>query len=85
MKKLLGWIVAFIAIPFVLSLFPFLPVVELSAEAVEASSAWQWIQAALYFIPVHTVVQILGVILALSLWSLVVSVIKTIWDLLPVV
>ena len=86
MKQVLATIIFAVIAPLVLfTLLPALPVVTLTAETLEASTAWQWIRAALYFIPVHTVVSIGGVILALTLWSLIVSVVKTLWDLLPIV
>ena len=86
MKKILTTIIVVVVLPIVLGvMLPALPIITLTAETIEASTAWQWIRAALYFIPVHTVVSIGGVILALTLWSLIVSVVKTLWDLLPIV
>lgn len=61
-----------------------LPVITIDANAVIASSAFAYIRAALYFIPAGTCATILIVILGLWIVRVVVTIVKTIWDLLPV-
>ncbi len=68
----------------VFGLLAALPAVAIDVNAVVASSAWQWIRAALYFIPTGTVITILQVIVALGVFRIVVALVKTVWDLLPV-
>ena len=60
-----------------------LPSVAIDTQAVLGSSAWAYVRAALYFLPLHTVLAIVGVVLALGLWSIIVAAVKTIWDVLP--
>lgn len=72
-----------LVIAFVLAALVMLPVIELDTAAITSSSAWSWIIAACYFIPTHTVVTILGIVVALGVWSLIVAVVKTLWDVLP--
>lgn len=67
----------------VLGILAFLPEINIDKDAVISSSAWSWVRAALYFIPLHTVVAILSVVLGIGIWSIIVSVVKTIWDVLP--
>lgn len=38
-----------------------------------------------YFFPIDTVVHIIGLIVAYSLFRIIIRLIKTIWDLLPIV
>lgn len=67
----------------VISLIFSLPAISLDKDAIISSSAWYWITAAMYFVPTHTVVSILSVIVSLGIFSLIVAVVKTIWDVLP--
>ena len=68
----------------ILGLLAALPAIEIDKGAVVASSAWSWILAACYFIPVNTVSAIGGILLALWMFRVTVAVVRTIWDLLPV-
>jgi len=67
----------------VLGALALLPAIEFEQDAIVSSAAWAWIVAAMYFIPTHTVVTILTVIVALGVWSLIVAVVKAMWDILP--
>lgn len=67
----------------VISLIFALPAISLDKDSIISSSAWYWITSAMYFIPTHTVVSILSVIVSLGIFSLIVAVVKTIWDVLP--
>lgn len=68
----------------VIGLLLSLPGIDLDKDAVISSSAWQWVLAALYFLPMHTVVGIFSIIVSLGIFSLIVAVVKTIWDVLPI-
>ena len=59
------------------------PQIDIDKDAVLSSTAWQWVKAAMYFIPTGTVVAILTVVVGIGIWSLIVAVVKTIWDVLP--
>lgn len=61
-----------------------LPQISINVDAVVASSAFDYIRAAMYFLPVKTVAAILSLILALWIFRIVVAFVKTVWDLLPV-
>ena len=67
----------------IIAILVLLPSVDIDKDAVISSSAWYWVMAALYFIPTHTVVSILTVVIGIGIFSLIVAVVKTIWDLLP--
>ena len=67
----------------VLGILALLPEVDIDEDAVMNSSAWQWVLAAAYFIPTHTVVGILAVVFGMAAGSIIVAVVKTIWDILP--
>lgn len=78
--KVLIFGIIFLAVVGILTL---LPSIEIDEDAVLSSSAWQWVKAALYFLPIHTVAAILAVVVGLGVWSIIVAVVKTIWDVLP--
>ena len=67
----------------VLALLMMLPEIDIDTGTITTSAAWSWVMAAMYFIPTHTVVTILGVVVLLGVWSLIVAVVKVLWDLLP--
>lgn len=74
----------FIIIFIVLSLIVSLPTITINSSVVIASSAFAYIRAALYFIPTGTCAAILSIILGLWIIRVIVSLVKTIWALLPV-
>ena len=76
-------VIVSLIIVFVLGALVLLPTIELDTGAITASAAWSWVVAAMYFIPTHTIVTILGVVVALGVWSLIVAVVKALWDVLP--
>lgn len=61
-----------------------LPSIHIDPNAVVASSAFSFVRAALYFIPVRTCTAILSINLGLWIWRVIVSLVKTIWNLLPI-
>lgn len=69
----------------VISIIVCLPTISINVDAVVASNVFAYIRAALYFIPVGTVTTILGIMLSLWLFRMLVALVKTIWDMLPVV
>jgi len=75
-------IAVFVSIVVVLLLA--LPMITIDTGAIVASSAWSWIRAALYFIPTHTVLLILQIIVALGVFRLIIALVKTIWGMLPI-
>jgi len=73
-----------IVIVVVFGLLAMLPAIEIDQDAVTSSAAWSWIIAAMYFFPVGTVGAILTLIVALWLFRMIVSLVKTLWELLPI-
>ena len=66
-------------------LLGFLPDISFNVE----SSAFDYfigiIQVAAYMLPMNTIFAIIGIIVALTLFRIVIAIIKTVWDLLPLV
>ena len=79
--KAIIWIAVFIL---VVSLIAGLPAIVIDVDSVIASSAFSYIRAACYFIPVEAVAGILSIIIGLWILRVIVTVAKTVWDLLPV-
>lgn len=71
-------------IPIVVTLIVALPTITINTGAVITSSAYSYIRAACYFLPLNTVSIILGLIVSIWVFRIVVAIIKAIWDLLPV-
>lgn len=67
----------------VIGILALLPQIEINKDAVITSSAWQWVRAAMYFLPFDTCIQIGTVVLGLAIWSMIISVVKTFWDIFP--
>jgi len=67
----------------ILGILAFLPAIDIDKDAVISSSAWHWVMAALYFLPTHTVISIGSIVVGLGIFSLIVAVVKSIWDVLP--
>lgn len=60
-----------------------LPAINLDANAVISSTFYAYIRAGLYFLPIGTVTAIFGIQIALWTFRIIVSVVRSIWDLLP--
>ena len=73
-----------VLIVLVFSLLALLPAITIDVDAVTQSSAWDWIIAAMYFIPTGTCTAILTILVALWSFQLVIALVKMVWDLLPV-
>lgn len=71
----------------VIGILAFLPQIEIDKDAVISSSAWSsawsWVRAALYFLPIHTVINIGTAVIGLGIFTLSVAAVKTFWDVLP--
>ena len=61
-----------------------LPTIRIDEQGAISSPVFQYIRAALYFIPTGTCSIILRIIIGLQVWRVIVALIKTIWELLPV-
>lgn len=61
-----------------------LPTIKIDKGQIVESSAFAYVRAAMYFIPVSTAGSILGIVLVLWVFRVIVAVVKTIWSLLPV-
>ena len=83
MSALVKLAVFALILSFVMALLVALPQIDIDKDAVLSSTAWQWVKAAMYFIPTGTAVSILTVVFGIGIWSLIVAVVKTIWDVLP--
>ena len=68
----------------ILGMLAALPAIEIDKDAVVSSSAWAWIIAACYFIPMNTVSAIGAIILALWMFRVTVALVRTVWEMLPV-
>lgn len=66
------------------ALIGFLPTISIDAGAVIAGTAYSYIRAAMYFLPLNTVITILSLVVSLAVFRIVVSLVKTLWDMLPV-
>lgn len=60
-----------------------LPAINIDANAVISSTFYSYIRAGLYFLPIGTVTAIFGIQLGLWTFRIIVSVVRSIWDILP--
>ena len=74
-------ILTVIAIPLLL----LLPVINIDAVNIIQGNVFGYIRAGLYFLPVGTVARILGISVALFGFRIIVAVVKTVWEILPLV
>ena len=68
----------------VFALIMALPTIRIDEQGAISSPAFQYIRAALYFIPTGTCAAILTIIVGLQVYRIIVSLVKTIWELLPI-
>lgn len=78
---IVGLIVALVVVPCILAL----PTITISVPVVLDSSAYSFIRAGFYFLPVNTVAAIMTITLALFMFRLLIAVVKAFWELLPFV
>ena len=62
-----------------------IPSVQLNYDGVTNSSVFQYIRAGLYFLPMQTVIKILGIIIALWIFRIVIAFLHSLWSSLPIV
>lgn len=62
-----------------------IPSVQLNYDGVANSSVFQYIRAGLYFLPMQTVLKILGIIIALWIFRIVIAFLHSLWSSLPIV
>ena len=74
-------ILTIIAIPLLLML----PVINIDAINIIQGNVFGYIRAGLYFLPVGTIVRILGITVSLFTFRVIVALVKTVWELLPLV
>ena len=67
----------------VFALLMALPTIRIDSQGAIYSPAFQYVRAALYFIPTGTCAAILTIIVGLQVYRIIVALIKTIWELLP--
>lgn len=73
-----------IAIIITIPVLLLLPTISIDSAAVISSSAFSYIRAGLYFLPIGTVGVILQLILAFWIVRMVIAFVKMVWDVLPV-
>ena len=62
-----------------------IPDVAINYDSIATSSVFTYIRAGLYFLPMQTVLQILGCIVALWVLRIIIAILHTLWASLPVV
>ena len=66
-------------------LLSFLPQISIPAVMARDSTFFGAVRCVLYMLPLDTIGTIIGLIVAITGFRIVISLIKTIWDLLPLV
>lgn len=74
------FIIIFGVLDFIIGLLPFS---DISFSSAPFQSALDIIKSLAYFLPFETVYDILGLVFCIMMFRIVVSIIKTIWQLLP--
>lgn len=76
-----------LVITIVFSLFAVLPTIVLPTESfvVYLEYAFNILDVVFYVLPAPTVFAIFSIIMTLQVWRILVSLVKTLWDLLPIV
>lgn len=62
-----------------------LPEISFSADWGTTSTFFGVVRCVLYMLPLNTISAIVGLLLAISGFSVIIAIVKTIWDLLPLV
>lgn len=66
-------------------LLSILPDISWSVDVSRFSTFFQIIGVAGYLLPMDTIITLVGLVMAITLFRIVISIVKTIWDLLPIV
>lgn len=62
-----------------------LPDISFSADWSTTSTFFGVVRCVLYMLPLNTISAIVGLLLAISGFRVIIAIVKTIWDLLPLV
>ena len=62
-----------------------MPDIAINYDSIASSSVFTYLRAGLYFLPMQTVLQILGCIVALWVLRIIIAILHTLWASLPVV
>lgn len=76
---LLTLVISLVLIPCIAAL----PTIVIDTDAVISGHFFSYIRAGMYFLPVGTVVTILGIQITLWVFRIVVSIVRAFWELLP--
>ena len=74
-----------IVFSFLNSILDALPVMDLEVDFSVLNAFLDIVGTCLYFFPWQKVLPILGIIMMLQVWRILISIIKVIWQLLPLV
>ena len=66
-------------------LFSFLPNIAWNTRSVTFQGIMDIIRVAGYMLPLNTIGTIAGVIVSITVFKIVITIIRTIWDILPIV
>lgn len=69
----------------VMGVLDILPDVSWSVNASLITNALEWFKVICYILPIGTIVAIINIIVAIQFFRIVISLIKTIWGILPIV
>lgn len=62
-----------------------IPDVTINYDSIASSSVFTYLRAGLYFLPMQTVLQIFGCIIALWVLRIIIAILHSLWSSLPVV
>lgn len=62
-----------------------MPDIAINYDSIASSSVFTYLRAGIYFLPMQTVLQILGCIVALWVLRIIIAILHTLWASLPVV
>lgn len=62
-----------------------LPEITIPAMMARDSTFFGMVRCVLYLLPLDTISTIVGLLISIALFRIIIAIIKTIWDLLPVV
>lgn len=62
-----------------------IPAINIPAAAISESTVYQFLQAGMYMLPINTVTTILGIVVGLWVLRVIIAVLHSLWDALPIV
>ena len=66
-----------------IELFEVLPNISWSTDDSAMGTFFGFISVIMYLLPMHTIIQLLGLVISLLAFKAIIAIIKTLWDLLP--